>query len=184
MLERVLGDDIDPPGQYIAELIYGANDGIVTTFAVVAGVAGAALDPAIVLVLGAANLFADGFSMGMSNYLSRRSERDYRAARSGETAEPGGRPRDDGKRPTRTAFATFAAFVTAGVLPLVPYLLAVEPLFPLSVLFTGVAFFVVGASRSLVTARSWLHNGSEMFVVGMLAAGVAFAVGTLLKGLV
>ncbi|MFC7020937.1 MULTISPECIES: VIT1/CCC1 transporter family protein [Haloarcula] len=64
-------------GRYLAEVIYGANDSIVTTFAVVSGVAGAALNPAIVLVLGAANLFADGFSMGMSNYLSRRSELEY-----------------------------------------------------------------------------------------------------------
>ncbi|WP_240137695.1 VIT1/CCC1 transporter family protein [Salinigranum salinum] len=51
MLERLLGDDIDESGKYLAEVIYGANDGIVTTFAVVAGVAGAALSPSIVLVL-------------------------------------------------------------------------------------------------------------------------------------
>lgn len=64
MLERLLGDEVESSGRYLAEVIYGANDGIVTTFAVVPGVAGAALDPSIVLVLGAANLFADGFSMG------------------------------------------------------------------------------------------------------------------------
>lgn len=59
------------------DLIYGAIDGTVTTFAVVAGVAGAALSPAIVLILGFANLFADGFSMAISNFLSTRAEKEY-----------------------------------------------------------------------------------------------------------
>jgi VIT1/CCC1 family predicted Fe2+/Mn2+ transporter len=74
-------------------------------------------------------------------------------------------------------------FVVAGGTPLVPDGLALEPLFPLSIVFTAVAFFTVGASRSLVTARKWCVNGAEMFVVGMAAATVAFVVSTLLRGL-
>jgi VIT1/CCC1 family predicted Fe2+/Mn2+ transporter len=173
MLETLLGDDVTDRGRYLPEIIYGANDGIVTTFAVVAGVAGAALDPAIVLVLGAANLFADGFSMGMSNFLSRRSEADYHDAQ-GATAD------DGGKSPASTALVTFAAFVVFGGFPLVPYLLAVEPLFPASIVVTGLTFFLVGASRSLVTDRTWLRNGGEMFAVGMAAATVAYVVGDVL----
>lgn len=64
-------------GKYIAPAIYGASDGIVTTFAVVAGVTGAQLDPKVILILGFANLFADGFSMAIGDYLSEKSERDY-----------------------------------------------------------------------------------------------------------
>lgn len=75
-------------GKYIGPVIYGASDGIVTTFAVVAGVAGAQLDPKIVLILGFANLFADGFSMAVGNYLSEKSERDYiKSERERETWE-------------------------------------------------------------------------------------------------
>jgi VIT1/CCC1 family predicted Fe2+/Mn2+ transporter len=178
MLERLLGDDVEGSGRYLAEVIYGANDGIVTTFAVVSGVAGAALDPRIVLILGAANLFADGFSMGMSNYLSRRSDIDYRQTVDGDDAADTA----DGKSPARTALVTFVAFVVAGWAPLVPYILALEPTFAASVAFTGVAFFGVGASRSLVTHRRWYVNGAEMFVVGMVAAAVAYTVGNLLGG--
>lgn len=65
-------------GEYIGDIVYGANDGIITTFAVVAGVAGAALSPIIVLILGIANLLADGFSMAAGNYLARKSEREYK----------------------------------------------------------------------------------------------------------
>lgn len=64
-------------GNYIKEMVYGANDGIITTFAVVAGVAGAGLDPVTVIILGLANLFADGFSMASSDYLSSKSEKAY-----------------------------------------------------------------------------------------------------------
>jgi VIT1/CCC1 family predicted Fe2+/Mn2+ transporter len=61
---------------YIRDFIYGGIDGAVTTFAVVAGVAGAALQWHIVLILGFANLVADGFSMAASNYLGTKAERD------------------------------------------------------------------------------------------------------------
>ena len=49
---------------YLGDLVYGANDGIITTFAVVAGVSGASLPARTVLILGFANLIADGFSIG------------------------------------------------------------------------------------------------------------------------
>ncbi len=64
---------------YVRDWIYGGIDGAVTTFAVVSGVAGAELSTAIVLILGFANLVADGFSMAASNYLGTRAEiDDYR----------------------------------------------------------------------------------------------------------
>ncbi len=61
-------------GKYIREIVYGGNDGIVTTFAVVAGTAGADLSHTIVIVLGLANLLADGLSMATGAYLSEKSD--------------------------------------------------------------------------------------------------------------
>jgi VIT1/CCC1 family predicted Fe2+/Mn2+ transporter len=63
-------------GAYIHDIVYGANDGIVTTFAVVSGVAGAELQPFVVVILGFANVFADGLSMGLGNFLSSKSRND------------------------------------------------------------------------------------------------------------
>jgi VIT1/CCC1 family predicted Fe2+/Mn2+ transporter len=68
----------NPPPSYLSDFIYGAIDGAVTTFAVVAGVAGADLDETVVIILGGANLIADGFSMGVSNFLGSRAERQQR----------------------------------------------------------------------------------------------------------
>ncbi|GMQ29324.1 VIT1/CCC1 transporter family protein [Algoriphagus confluentis] len=62
--------------EYLREFVYGGIDGAVTTFAVVAGGYGANLDPGILIILGFANLLADGFSMSVGAYLSAKSERD------------------------------------------------------------------------------------------------------------
>jgi len=64
-------------GRYIKSTVYGGLDGIVTTFAVVSGVAGAALSPGILLILGFANLIADGLSMAIGDFLSTKAENEY-----------------------------------------------------------------------------------------------------------
>ena len=64
-----------PRISYLRDWIYGGIDGSVTTFAVVTGVSGAELSARIILILGIANLLADGFSMAASNYLGTRTER-------------------------------------------------------------------------------------------------------------
>lgn len=67
-----------PAPSYLQDFVYGAVDGTVTTFAVVAGVEGASLDESVVIILGGANLIADGFSMAVSNFLGSRAERQRR----------------------------------------------------------------------------------------------------------
>lgn len=62
--------------KYLPEMVYGSIDGIVTTFAVVAGAAGAGLSIKVVLILGIANLVADGLSMSIGSFLSKKSEID------------------------------------------------------------------------------------------------------------
>lgn len=64
-------------GKYIKSIVYGGLDGIITTFAVVASIAGAGLDVSVVIIMGVAGLLADGISMGMGDYLSSKAENDY-----------------------------------------------------------------------------------------------------------
>jgi VIT1/CCC1 family predicted Fe2+/Mn2+ transporter len=85
---------ISPMGEFIKQIIYGGNDGIVTTFAIVAGFAGAGMDGAAqvgglaVLLFGLANLFADATAMGLGEFLSGRSEQElYHAVRAKELHE-------------------------------------------------------------------------------------------------
>jgi len=67
----------NPPGRgLLRDVVYGGIDGSVTTFAIVAGVAGAGLSPFIIVALGIANVLADGFSMAAGNFLGTKAELD------------------------------------------------------------------------------------------------------------
>ena len=225
-----------PSSRYIGNIVYGGLDGIVTTFAVVSGVTGAELSAGIVLIMGLANLLADGFSMATGAYLSAKSEREYydrewqrelwqikhrpdyerQALYDGylqqgytETEarqmvitharhpsawakvmmiEELGLLTDD-RNPLLSALLTFCAFLAAGSVPLLVYMLelflpiAPAVAFVVSLALSGVALFVLGAAKVLVTERNALRSGMEMLLIGGLAAGVAYLVGALLKGI-
>lgn len=61
----------------VENFVYGAIDGAVTTFAIVTGVVGASLAPSIIIILGFANLLADGFSMAIGNYLAVKTQNEF-----------------------------------------------------------------------------------------------------------
>jgi vacuolar iron transporter family protein len=162
--------------KYLPELVYGGIDGTVTTFAVVAGAIGASLSPAVILILGFANLFADGFSMAASNYLSRKSESDSDVQST--------------KSPFKTALVTFLAFVVIGFIPLVSFVIA--PLsprldaqkIPLAIILTAITFILVGAVRSKITQKNIMLTGAETLLIGSAASCIAYAVGVFLKQIV
>jgi VIT1/CCC1 family predicted Fe2+/Mn2+ transporter len=162
---------------YIRDLVYGANDGVITTFAVVAGVTGGTLSSAAVLVMGVANLLADGLSMGVGNYLGIRSDERVREAQQLPEQEA---------FPIRHGVATFVAFVIAGTVPLVPYLFAGadgDRFASSTVLSLGV-LFAIGAARSGVGTGTWWGNGLEMLGLGAVVGAVAYYSGSVVAGLV
>jgi VIT1/CCC1 family predicted Fe2+/Mn2+ transporter len=158
---------------HLPDVVYGANDGIVTTLVVIASVAGAAMSSTVILVLGMANLLADGFSMGTSNVLAVRS-----------TLTAASRPRL--RDASRHGIATFVAFVLAGLLPLSAYLIPIasDARFPVACFLAAIALFAVGACRSLFSDRPWLIAGFEMLALGTVASVVAYVVGAMAAWLV
>jgi VIT1/CCC1 family predicted Fe2+/Mn2+ transporter len=160
---------------YIRDLVYGANDGVITTFAVVAGVTGGTLPPVTVLVLGVANLLADGLSMGVGNYLGIRSDERVREAQQLPEQEA---------YPMRHGLATFLAFVAAGAVPLVPYVFPGldHDRFIWSTLLSLAVLFGVGAARARVGTGTWWSNGLEMLGLGVLVGVVAYAAGAVIAG--
>ena len=227
-----------PSSQYIGSMVYGGLDGIITTFAVVSGVAGAALAPQIIIILGLANVFADGFSMATGAYLSEKSENEYylrerqREAWEVEHFPEGekeelyqlyleqGYPEEDARQmveikardhkrwvdammleelnlmpaesnPMTSALVTFGSFIIAGLLPMLVYLLdwimpfslAPQLAFYISIGLSALALFSLGAAKVLVTGHNPIRSGMEMLTVGGLAAAVAYLVGMALKGI-
>jgi VIT1/CCC1 family predicted Fe2+/Mn2+ transporter len=159
---------------YLRDLVYGANDGIITTCAVVAGVTGGALTHTAVLVIGAANLAADGLSMGAGNFLAIRANESARQAENLPEEEA---------NPLRHAVATFVAFVSAGAVPLVPYLVPTmtDTRFIWSTALTFGMLFAVGAARSAVTEDRWWATGLEMLIVGVTVAAAAYGAGAVVS---
>lgn len=167
------------PKKYIKPAVLGASDGIVTTFAVVAGVVGAGFATEVIIVLGIANMVADGISMALGDYLGERSL--YKLEKS------------EGKDSEacclwKTSLVTFIAFVIAGALPLVPYvgillgLIVPENMqFTMSVVATLTAMFIVGSLRTYVIKGSWWKNGLEMLLVGSIAAIAAYTLGAFIE---
>lgn len=162
--------------------VFGANDGIITTFAVVAGVAGAQLSPSTVIIMGIANLIGDGISMGVGDFLGERTEVELQEQRTGKKSH---------RKIWLTGWVTFVSFVIAGALPLLPYWVEAAGLhlthqqqFIASVFATAFALFFVGSLRTLIIHRPWWKNGLEVLGVGSLAACAAYLFGALVKHLI
>lgn len=162
---------------YIRDLVYGANDGIITTFAVVSGATGGALSAAAVLIIGAANLAADGMSMGVGNLLSIRAHERVRAAQ--------GLPEEEAY-PWKHGTATLLAFVAAGAVPLLPFAFAAETgnRAVWSSALTFATLFGIGAARATLTRERWWMAGSETLGLGALVAGAAYGASALVAGLI
>lgn len=166
--------------QYLGQLVYGAIDGSVTTFAVVAGAAGAKLSSAVIIILGFANLIADGFSMGASAYLAAKSERDLKKSKDAS--------HDDGETPLGDGMATFGAFIVIGFLPFCLYVVDAvfglgwdaTALFVASSALTGLAFVAIGLIKARVTKTGRLRAATETLVLGGIAASLAYVLGDLL----
>ena len=167
--------------KYLSEFVYGGIDGSITTFAVVAGAIGASLSSSIVLILGFANLFADGFSMAVSNYLSNESQREISSKKTIRYNLK--------KKPLNSAIATFISFIVVGFIPLLSFVLSIfypslkENQFLISGVLTALAFSIVGGIRGKVSGKHPLRSSIETLIIGSTAAAIAFGVGYLLKGL-
>lgn len=220
---------------YLSDLVLGAIDGTVTTFAIVAGVAGADLPQHVAIILGVANILADGFSMAASNFLGTQAQRHLveqvreTEARHIEAFPEGEREEvrqifaakgfegdvlerivnvitqnrkqwidtmvtDEfglqlcGPSPWRAAAATFLAFMAAGFVPLVPFLLPIRisgtTIFLLSAAATMATFFLIGIAKGRLLERSMWRSGLETLAVGGAAAVMAYGAGAVLHALV
>ncbi|MEZ4599519.1 MAG: VIT1/CCC1 transporter family protein [Syntrophotaleaceae bacterium] len=186
------------PHSHLGDAVLGAVDGAVTTFAVVAGAYGAGFDKTVVVVLGFANLLADGFSMAVSNYLGTKSER-HRVEKASRTEEKHIDHVPDGEREeVRQIFAgkgfegetleSVVNTITTDRKLWVETMLTEELGLPLEqpkpykcALATFGAFLVVG----LVPLLPFVLPSAfprRMFLVSSIATGVAFFAVGVIKG--
>jgi VIT1/CCC1 family predicted Fe2+/Mn2+ transporter len=189
-------------GKYLGELVYGGIDGCVTTFAVVAGAVGANLDTTIIIILGFANLIADGFAMSVGAYLSSQSEKKlYIKHRKAEYWEVQNAP-EDGKNEIREIYAkkgfegkllddvvnVICADEHRWVDEMMKSELEMQEETKSSVkigLATFVAFNIVGfIPLSVYVWDQFFPVGKNLFLLTCLFTGIGFALVALLKATV
>jgi len=226
---------ISAPGgeSWLGDAVLGGVDGIVTTFAVVAGSAGGRLSTEVVIVLGLANLIADGFSMAVSNYLGTRSRREeVEEAKEDESWQIDSYPLGEHREvreifarkgfrgptldrivdvitrdrevwidtmleeelnlqrvaasPRRAALVTFIAFVLFGSIPLIPFVFPIQAqqrLFLISGVLSAAAFAILGVWKGVMLHRPPVRSGLQTFLIGSIAAVLAYGVGAVLHSL-
>lgn len=180
---------------YLGEFVYGGMDGCVTTFAVVAGSVGAKLPSEVIIILGFANLIADGFAMSVGAYLSHKTERDN-IAKQGEIKSSNTRKADDismhpaGKKsPALIGAVTYAAFILIGLVPLSVYVIDFfrplqSDLFLRSCILTAIGFAFIGWLKAYVNDTPIYKGIMETLLLGTAAAAVAYFIGDFLETIV
>ena len=209
--------------------VLGGNDGLVSNFSLVWGVAGGTSNPEVVLLAGVAGLVAGAFSMAAGEYVSMRADRDLaehkiemerreleeipqeekeelaliyrlkgltreeadllaeRIMQNPDVAldtmvreELGLNPSQLGS-PWGAAISSFLSFAAGATVPVLPYALGIgDPAFVLSGALSGIALLAVGATLSSLSGKSGLRGGLRMLLIGTVAAGITFGIGSLI----
>jgi VIT1/CCC1 family predicted Fe2+/Mn2+ transporter len=159
--------------KYLWEFVYWGIDGSITTFAIVSWSVGANLDSGIIVILGFANLLADGFAMSVWSYLSSgakgiqvsKSEQLYRAT------------------------VTFFAFLLLGFIPLIIYVLQYfwvdfSNAFLFSSILTLSSFAIIWYIKSFISNTSHIKSISETMFLWIAAASLAYYIGDLLEKII
>ena len=150
-------------------IVYGGMDGIVTTFAVVAGAVGGNLGITPIVILGFSNLLADGFSMAVGDYLSSTTEKSVVKGKA-----------------VKNAGATFLSFIFFGLIPLLSYLLINVfsifrvHTFMMACILVSLALTLLGFVKALITKKSKLKEIFRTVLIGLIAALFAYYVGNFL----
>jgi vacuolar iron transporter family protein len=214
----------DVTGGWLRPAVFGAMDGLVSNFALIAGVAGGQASTRVVLLAGLAGLAAGAFSMAAGEYVSVASQSELAAAeieveRRELARHPGAERRElaatfeargvdpdlaaevvrqlsrdpdqalrahtreelgvtPGELPSPylAAASSFLAFGVGAVLPVLPYVLGADHLWPAAVI-AAVGLFAAGALVSRVTTRSWWYGGLRQLAVGAAAAATTYGIG-------
>jgi len=152
----------------LSDFTYGGIDGIITTFAIVAGSAGAGLSPITAFVLGMASLLADGFSMGAGRYISAKAELEENIRKN--------------VSPEKSAVITFFSFVILGLLPLssfiIGYTLRIKRsyMWKLAYALTFLGLFIIGYVKGYVLNKDPVKNAISTLLIGGVASIIAYFV--------
>jgi vacuolar iron transporter family protein len=218
-------------GVFLRDVMLGLNDGLVASFAVTSGVAGAFTESRVVMMAGLAEMLGGAVSMGLAAFISARSQIEfyksevdrerYEISRFPEhekdeirgiykqkgfsgplldqivahiTGDPDrwadvmmreelGFNEENFESPVKSSMVVGASYLIGATVPVAPYLFIAPAIgIVVSAVITVLVLFVVGAAKTIVTARPWWRSGFESMLTGIAAGAVTYGAGRLFGG--
>lgn len=159
------------------DFILGGQDGLVNVLGLVLGVAGATLNTNIVIISGVVATVAESVSMGAVAYTSSKAAKEYYTSIKHKLHL---RELED---PIKSAWIVGISTIIGSLIPLVPFFIfSVKNAIIVSVVFSALILFFVGALKAKLSIGSWKRSGFELMTIGIIAALAGYGVGLLLKG--
>ncbi len=168
----------------IREIVFGLEDGLVSTVGAVTGIAAGSGSTYVVVLSGLVLIIVEALSMGAGSYLSEKSNREAMYARYANDSHmkkhlPELFPETD----IKAGFVMWASYMIGGIIPLAPYFFfSINNSYAPSIIGTAFALFGVGVWKARHTKRDWIKSALEMVVVSLGAVVLGFVIGRLVSG--
>lgn len=163
-------------GEFLREIVFGANDGVVTAIGFLVGMAGAVADQRIIVIAGVLTIIAGSASMALGNYLGVKSQNEYN------------RLNKDTKdwvenSPILAGIIMGISYLVAGFPALLPFIFVKPPARALimSVIIAVIIMGLIGTFRWFLSKKNLKGKVTETIVIGIIAAGIGFIAGELLN---
>lgn len=151
--------------KFLSEFIYGSIDGLITTFAIIASSVGGNVPNMYMIIICFSSILADGYSMGVSRYLSYSAETSINI----------------NKNHILSGIYTFISFVIIGILPILPFLFMVNYEFEMSIFLTFILFIIIGYIKGKLLNNNIYKSILETFTLGVSASLISYFVGYYIK---
>lgn len=154
---------------YLRSIVFGLQDGLVSTTGVVVGVSVAVADKRFILLSAFITIAVEALSMASGQYLSEKSVHDL----------PNSRHRDN---LFLGSLFMFFSYIVGGVVPIIPILLGFVSFTPyLSIYYAFVGLFILGFAKARIFGGQILRSSLEMLLVGGLSVIIGITIGSLFK---
>lgn len=170
----------------IREVIFGLEDGLVSTLGVITGIAEGTHDKYIILLSGLVIIFVESLSMAAGTYLSNKSEKEAHLAENKKLSlhKILHRKELENRDPIKDSVYMGISYVIGGIIPIIPYLLLpIQAALTVSVVATVTMLFLVGVGKGKLTNTNPLKSGAEMAIVSFSAAIIGFSIGRLVSNI-
>lgn len=164
-------------GEFLREIVFGANDGVVTAIGFLVGISGAVTDQKLIVIAGVLTVIAGAASMALGNYLGVKSQNEFYQTRKVENVSW------VETNPVLAGTIMGISYLIAGFPPLLPFIFAKPATRALimSIIVSIVVMGLIGFIRWLLSKRNLGGKVTETIIIGIIAAGIGFLAGEALN---